>query len=444
MLRVLRHHAPAGVFPLVISEILLICGAFYGAASILYPPDASMYFLYEGGLERALLVVVNILGALYFFDLYSEIAVHSHVRLFQQLCQAFGVALLVQSVIAYTLRDFIVPHLLMLYGSVFTLVGVFLWRSLYSAVLLHAVSYEKILFVGCNATVRDIAQEVENDPSSGYQVLGYLDDNASGTVGDADTPVLGPLPSLRKVVADRKPDRIVVGLPERRDHMPVQDLLELRFAGCRIEEASVTYESVYKRICSRDLSPARVVFLRELTPPANSLWFSQALSRLQAALLLILLAPILLVLACALRIGSRSPVLVRLPRVGKSDRIFHLLRFRDSRFLGGLNRRLRLAALPGLFNVLKGHMALVGPRPASPERASRLAVELPLYEYRHNVRPGMTGWAQINSAPGAGDGAVRELEYDLYYIKHMSQALNLYILLNTFKNRVLRMETPPS
>jgi lipopolysaccharide/colanic/teichoic acid biosynthesis glycosyltransferase len=444
MISVLRHHAPAGVFPLLTSEMLLICAAFYGAASILYPPDASLYFLYEGGLERTLLVLATIVSALYFFDMYSDIAVQSHMLLFQQLCQAIGVALLAQSLIAYAFRDFILPHLLMLYGSVFALVGSFLWRSLYSAVLLQAVGHEKILFVGCNATVRDIAEEIASDPASGYQVVGYLDNHAAENIPDGQTPVLGPLASLRKVVAERKPGRIVVGLPERRDHMPVRDLLELRFSGCRIEEASVTYETVYKRICSRELSPARVVFLRELTPAANSLWFSQTLSRMLAALLLVLLSPLLLALAVALRIGSRSPVLARLPRLGKSDRVFQMLRFRDSRVLGSLNRRLRLAALPGLFNVLKGDMALVGPRPASLDRARRLSAELPLYEYRHNVRPGLTGWAQINSVQGNADESVRELEYDLYYIKHMSQALNAYILLNTFKNRVLRMEFPTS
>lgn len=444
MIRVLRHHAPAGVFPLLASELFLICAAFYAAGSILYPPDASLYFLYEGGLERTLLVLATILVALYFFDLYSDIEVESHVRLLQQLCQAIGMALLAQSMIAYAFRDFILPHLLMLYGSVFALIGLFVWRSIYSAVLLQAVGYEKLLFVGCNATVRDIAQEIVSDPASCYQVMGYLEESTQPATGGTDTPVLGPLTALRKVVAEQKPARIVVGLSERRNFMPVQDLLELRFAGCCIEEASATYEAIYKRICSRDLSPARVVFLRELTPAANSLALSQTVSRIVASGLLVVFSPIMLAVALALRLEGKGPVLVKFPRLGKSDRVFELLRFREPEGGRSLIRRFRLASLPGLFNVLKGEMALVGPRPASPERARRLSTELPLYEYRHNVRPGMTGWAQINSSSGSVDEEVAELEYDLYYIKHMSQALNAYILLNTFKNRVLRLDQSTS
>jgi lipopolysaccharide/colanic/teichoic acid biosynthesis glycosyltransferase len=352
------------------------------------------------------------------------------------------VALIAQSLVAYALRDFILPHLLMLYGSAFSLVALFLWRLLYSTVLLQSVGREKILLVGSNATVREIVEEIESDPSSVFEIAGYLDDSPVADSGMGRVPVLGSVASLRKVVAERKPGRIVVGLIERRDAMPVQDLLEMRFAGCRIEEAGVTYEMVYKRICSRDLSPTRVVFLRELTPPVNSLWFSQSVSRVLAALLLIVLSPVLLVVALALMVRSRQSPFTRLPRLGKAGRPFQLLRFRDSQILGPLYRRLRVAALPGLFNVLKGDMVLVGPRPASMERAQRISAEMPLYDYRHNVRPGMTGWAQINSGGPKEDEHIRELEYDLYYIKHMSQALNMYILLNTFKNRVLRVESP--
>ncbi|MCU1260889.1 MAG: sugar transferase [Bryobacterales bacterium] len=440
MIRVIRHHAPAGAFPLLISEILLICGAFYVAA-MLFEPDPLIYFLYQGGMERALLVLASLLGALYVFDLYSDIEVRSRVMLLQQLCQAVGVAMIAQSLIAYAFRDYILPHFLMLYGSVFTLMALLLWRMLYSAVLLHAVGRERILFVGCNATVQEVTREIASDPSTGYEVAGYVADSSTMSPAMANAPVLGTLASLRKVVAENKPRRIVVGLPERREHMPVQDLLELRFGGCRIEEAGVTYETVFRRICSRDLSPARVPFLPEFAPPVNSLWLSRIVGRMLAVLLIVVLSPLLLGIYLALRIGSRSPALVTVPRLGRDARIFNMLRFRHSSALGSVYHRLGLAALPALLNVIRGEMAVVGPRPASPEDSEVLSAKLPLFDYRHNVLPGMTGWAQINSSGGRQLESVDELEYDLYYIKHMSQALDGYILLNTFKNRVLRVQS---
>ncbi len=440
MIRVIRHHAPAGVYPLLLSEILLICAAFYLAAWLLYPPDPAMFFLYEGGIERMLPVLVSLVGALYFFDLYSDIAVRSRLGLFQQLCQVVGVTLLIQSVIAYAFRNYILPHVLMLYGSLFTLVVAFVWRTLYSSVLLQAVGRERILFLGCNETVRDITREIASDPSSGYEVIGCLSEEEAEPAVDG-APALGGLTQLRAVVAERTPRRIVVGLPERRDHMPVRDLLDLRFAGCRIEEASITYETVYKRVCSRELSPARAVFQKEFMPPASALSRFQAFDQALAVALVVALSPVLLLTALALRARHGGSILARQTRVGKDGRLFEVFRFAENRESDSFYHRHRLAALPGLLNVLRGEMALVGPRPASPEYAQVLSDELPLYDYRHGVRPGMTGWAQINSSPVQSANSARELEYDLYYIKHMSLGLNGYILLNTLKNRVLRVES---
>ncbi len=419
-----------------------MAGCFFAAGAILFPPDPSLYFLIEGGGERTLLAMASLLLAMYFFDLYSDIHVLSRVQLLQELCQAVGVAFLVQSVIEYTFRDFILPHYMMLYGGAFTLLALFCWRMLYSAVLLQALGREKVLFVGRNSTVDEVVSEIVSDPTSGYEVLGFLEDDAPLGTAFADAPVLGSLSDLTKVAFERKPARIVVGLSERRAHMPVPELLQLRFAGSRIEEAATTYEMVYRRVCSRNLSPVTVLFRRELIPPANALRVAALLNRVLAALLLLVLLPLLLLIAGVLRLTSRNPIFLKLPRLGKDGRPFSMLRFRDAGRPNGLFKRLGLAALPELWNVVRGEMALVGPRPASEVHALQQARELPLYDYRHNVCPGMTGWAQINGSTSDAGEPLRQLEFDLYYIKHMSQALNAYILLNTFKNRVLRVQTP--
>jgi lipopolysaccharide/colanic/teichoic acid biosynthesis glycosyltransferase len=155
-------------------------------------------------------------------------------------------------------------------------------------------------------------------------------------------------------------------------------------------------------------------------------------------LLAILSLPLTIVVTLGLRLQSKEPVLVRLPMVGKNGKQFQLLRFRRAPGWGPVFQRLHLDAVPELWNVLRGEMSLVGPRPQAPQAVSEMVREIPLYDYRHNVQPGMTGWAQINLSGHEQDtDPVITLEYDLYYIKHMSQSLNAYILLTTFKNRLV-------
>ena len=152
-----------------------------------------------------------------------------------------------------------------------------------------------------------------------------------------------------------------------------------------------------------------------------------------ATQLLLLLSPILIAIALWLRVTSSAPVLLHLPRLGKDSRLFNMLRFRTAPKL----RRFHLDSLPQLFNVLKGEMSLVGPHAESLEQAAALE-SLPFHGYRTAVPPGIIGWAQIHQTESNREDAALALEYDLYYIKHMSQALDLYILVHSLKNRVFR------
>ena len=427
MIRVIRHHAPAGALPLLITEIILACGCFYAAGMVLFGPDPSIYFLWEGGAPRVLLGLATLLMALYFFDLYKEPAVTSRVALAQQLCQAVGVMLLAQSVVSYVQRDWIVPHWLMLYSSGYILVALYLWRLIYSAAVLRAVGKERVLFVGRSETVEEVREEMMSDPASGCEVIGVVDEGG-----------LGPLSSLKEFVARYRPHRVVVGLPERRGVMPVADLLDLRFSGCRVEEAGQAYETSYRRVCLRETKLKRVIFSRELCPPPESVMLTGLGSRLIASLLVLLLWPFILLIALALRLRARGPVLAPSECVGREGRRFRLLRFRKAPGLGPLYHRLHLDALPELLNVMRGEMAIVGPRPETVESAAERAALHPLHEFRQNVLPGMTGWAQINLVEDEPTHPMLALEYDLYYVKYMSQSLNTYILIATLKNRVLR------
>ena len=438
MTRQPRYQNSGGSKLLFFCEIAIIAAAFYGAATIDLDFEPSLYFLYEGGLERLLLVAATILLAMYFHHLYADVRVRSRVLLLQQLCEVFGIALVAQSLVVYVKPDWILPRWLMVYGVLFSLVAIFIWRVFYSQFVLNIVRRHRIVFVGQSQTVREIAHEIASSPGWGYEILGYLGE-ARGTDDEGETgKYLGPYSSLAILARKMRPDRIVVGLDDRASGMPSNDLLQLHYEGLAIEEASRTYELVSQRVCTRELDPRDLVFSRELAPAANVLSVQRTVDRCAAFLLLLICLPLLAIVALALRLTSKEPVLVRSPKVGYNRKHFDILRFRSSVNPGGIYRRLHLDALPELINVLRGEMALAGPRPESPEVADARSRDSLVYDYRFNVPPGITGWAQINLTPEEqGSDPLTTLEYDLYYVKHMSQALNAYILMTTLKNRLI-------
>jgi exopolysaccharide biosynthesis polyprenyl glycosylphosphotransferase len=263
--------------------------------------------------------------------------------------------------------------------------------------------------------------------------------------------------ALRDVVRATQPHRIVVGMFERRNRMPVNELLEMRFAGHIIEQVAVTYERVCGRVCLKEIRPSDLIFSGELGPRPQSLFYQRALNMVVAIIGLVLLSPIVLLTAVLVKLSSPGPMLYRQVRVGLNGALFTLYKFRsmcadvdaassaawvqndDPRLtrVGRLIRRLRFDELPQLFNVLKGEMSMVGPRPERPEFVKALNEQIPYYRQRHCVRPGITGWAQLNHRTGDSlEDTITKLEYDLYYIKNISLALDNYIIFHTLKAMV--------
>jgi lipopolysaccharide/colanic/teichoic acid biosynthesis glycosyltransferase len=432
-----RYQNSAGSKLLFFSEVLLLAASFYAAARIDLDIDPSLYFLYEGGLARVIFATATILLAMYFHHLYTDVRVRSRVLLLQQLCEVFGLALVAQSLVAYAIPDWILPRWLMVYAVLFSLLTIFMWRVFYSQFVLNIVRRHRVVFVGRNQTVREIAKEIASAPGWGYETIGFVND-ADSTEDSFTGKYLGSYAGLSTLARKLRPDRIVVGPENLSMNLPVHDLLQLHYEGLAIEEASRTYESINQRVCMRDLNEHDLIFSRDFTPAANSIAVQRAIDRFVAFWLLVLCLPTLLVLLAALRIGSWEPALVKRRRTGYNGKPFDLLRFRPSPGFNWLYRRLHVDALPELFNVLRGEISLVGPRPESPEATAEKSSNFPLYDYRFNVPPGITGWAQINLTQEESEAApLSTLEYDLYYIKHMSQALKTYILMTTFKNRII-------
>jgi exopolysaccharide biosynthesis polyprenyl glycosylphosphotransferase len=220
------------------------------------------------------------------------------------------------------------------------------------------------------------------------------------------------------------------------------------------EEAAATFEATFGRVPTRQIRPSRLVYSSELGPKKGSLFWHTMYAIPTALILMVISAPVMLIVAIVVKLTSPGPIFHKQVRVGLNGREFSVFKFRsmyvdaesrtgpvwasknDPRITppGRWLRKLRLDELPQLFNVLRNEMALVGPRPERPAFVKSLSEQIPYYNYRHCVKPGITGWAQINYKYGETlDDAIMKLEYDLYYIKNLAISLDLYIIFHTLK-----------
>ena len=450
---------PASVVGLIVSEALLLMGCYLLAFRMVSDEDFEIYHLYEGGLERTAVVVASVILGIYFNDLYTDLRVLSRLRLVQQCCLVMGIAFLSQALLSYLERDLIIGRWQMMVGSAIALVMLPLWRIAFDYFVMRVMNRQQVLFVGANNLVQAITRTLAVKPQFGLYSVGYL------AAAPLDKPCLGlgewlgPLDQLKQTCEAQKPALIITGLSERRGQLPMTELLELRMSGAvRIDDVTSLYESVMWRVSVEALKPSQLLFSSELGPNPHSLSLQKWYSFLIALAGMIITLPILLLVWVAVRLSSAGPAIYSQKRVGLKGKVFSVYKFRfmyidaeartgavwaqknDPRItpLGRWLRKLRLDELPQMFNVLKGEMAIVGPRPERPEFVKVLSEQIPFYGQRHSVLPGITGWAQINHKYGdTVEDTITKLEYDLYYLKHLSLSLDMYIIFHTLKVMVL-------
>ncbi len=457
MIRLFRVFVPVGALALLISEILLITGVFVLACYMIFPADPGDYLVYEGGWSSLILVVASILIGLYLHDLYTDIHIKSRVLLLQQLCLIIGITFLVQGLVSYVNPGMRIPLRVMALGSFLAMTAIYIWRNLFSAYVVRVVGRDRLLLVGDSPLLLDLAESIL-DPEKGLEITGYVGNFPDRQDEIPGGKVLGPMAALREIVEATHPTHIVVGMSERRNCLPVDDLLELRFAGNLIEDVVSTYEKVCGRVCVKDLKPSHLIYSSELGPRRQTVQYQSISNILVAAVGVLVTAPLMAIIAVAVRFSSHGPALYRQTRVGRDGVSFTLYKFRSMRAdaeaasgavwaskddpritrVGKIIRKLRLDELPQLFNVLRGEMSIVGPRPERPEFVKTLSARIPYYRQHHCVRPGITGWAQINHKYGDTlEDTIEKLEYDLFYIKNMSFSMDAYILFHTLKTMVL-------
>ena len=319
---------------------------------------------------------------------------------------------------------------------------------------------ERVLILGREPLTERLLDEIEMRPRTGPIVVGVLDDRqASASCG---CPHLGPVSRLADIVDTTPVDRVVVALGERRRRTPVRALVESCVArGIPVEDAAGFFERLTGKLAIESLTPTSIVFSRRFGPSAVDRSLARVLSVIAAGVGLFLFAPLMMLIAIAVKVESAGPALFVQPRIGAGGRPFRLMKFRTMRMAGESRsewecdnrdrvtrvgrwlRAFRLDELPQFVNVLRGEMNLVGPRPHPVTNfelftlVSRNLNELTgsaigYYSLRSMVRPGLTGWAQVRYRYANNlEEEIEKLRYDLYYVKYASIALDLRVLLRT-------------
>ncbi|MCX6621798.1 MAG: sugar transferase, partial [Acidobacteria bacterium] len=448
---------PTSIVALLLSEAVLLFSCYLLAIYLMFDVGSDVYLFYEGGLLRIAIVVASVMLGAYFNDLYGDLRLRSKILLLQRFSLMMGMAFIAQAFLSYGGEQWLLPRWTMITGSAMAIVVLPIWRIVYSSLVLGATGPPDVLFVGGSPIIERICSRLESRPEIGFRPIGFLSEQGEAPVFPHCKHV-GTLADLRAVVERLRPARIIVAMSERRARMPVAELLEYRLSGILVEEAAQIYEAAFGQVCTSELRPSQLIFSAQLGPRANNVFFQNLYSLVMASVGLLLAAPILAIVAVLVRLTSKGPILYRQVRVGLNGKHFVLYKFRsmtvdaeavtgavwaqenDPRVtrLGKWLRLLRLDELPQLFNVLRGEMSMVGPRPERPEFVKTLAEKIRFYHQRHCVKPGITGWAQINYKYGNTlEDTMIKLEYDLYYIKNMSWSLDFYVIFHTVKTMLM-------
>ena len=431
------------------AELVLIFGSVTLAASLQGAPDLAANIWKIG------LVTVVCQLCLYYNDFYDLTLVHSGRELVVRLLQSVGAASIVLAALYFTMPVLMIGDGIFVSALVVFVIAILGWRLLFNYLTGSIRLQERVLVVGTGETARKVVRQILDQREFAYRVIGFIDDDAA-RIGEriVNPGIVGTPEDIPDLIDKHQITRIVVGLSDRRGKLPVEELLRAKMAGVRVEDATTTYERVTGKILIDDLRPSWLIFSEgfHVSPMVRTI--KRSIDLLLSLVLALLAFPVMVLTAIAVAIESGRPVVYCQERVGENGKTFTLCKFRSMRLdaekggtpmwatdgddrvtrVGRFIRTTRLDELPQFWNVVRGDMSFVGPRPERPYFVAALSKEIPFYQQRHAVKPGLTGWAQVKYRYGSSlEDATEKLRYDLYYIKHLSIFFDLTIVFDTVK-----------
>ena len=440
----------------MLAEAAVVFGAIVGAVYLrMGVEDAHIELLLKHGFLKAAFATIFCLAAFYLFDLYDFIVMHDRRELVLRLIQALGLAWIALAFAFYAFPKLMLGRGIFLIALPLALGLMVGWRVSIHWLLGHPDFGERILIVGSGSLAVEVAREMLDRPDAGYRIAGFVGTDAQLLGKSLINPrVIGLTSELDEVVRRENIDRIVVAMGERRGQLPTNELLQLSLTGkVNIEEGASFYERVTGRVSLNMIRPSWLIFSSRGRQARISGIARNIVHRIVAMIGGLLSIPFAIVTVILIKIESPGPILYKQERVGKNGQPFILMKFRSMRTdaekagpvwaskdddrttrVGKIIRKLRIDEIPQFWNIFRGEMDFVGPRPERQHFVSQLAQEIPYYEQRHLISPGLTGWAQIKYPYGASiEDARQKLQYDLYYIKNQSLVLDGIILFETIK-----------
>jgi len=463
MIRFLIHRVRVRAVTLAAFETVLMITAVVAAAYLRLDSRETLELLrHQDGIVRILLVVGIAQVSLYYADLYDTRIASDRRELYTRLMQALASTCFALAVLYFWFPSLVLGRGVFLIAAILLLTVVVVWRVVFEWLSGRVGPRERLLLVGTSPAAVSLARELHDHRHElGVEIIGFIDPDPA-RVGTAlfNPGIVGTIDDIPRIVRGKGVDRVVVSLADARGTLPVDKLLEMKLEGVSFDHLASVYEQYTGKIAVENLRPSWLIFSDGFRKTRFQAATKRAMDLVCASIGIVLALPLIVLTAIAVRLTSPGPVLYHQNRVGKNGRVFTVHKFRsmqtdaeastgpvwaakdrDPRVtpIGRLLRRSRLDEVPQLWNVLKGDMSFVGPRPERPEFVTALTEQIRFYGQRHIVRPGVTGWAQVRYTYGATtEDALQKLQYDLYYIKNLSIALDVYIIFETVKTVLLR------
>jgi sugar transferase (PEP-CTERM system associated) len=455
LIRLLHAYFPARTLFLGISEACLVALAFVAATiARLGTNDASLMLNYEQGFLKILVVSAAFIICMYYFDLYDSSILTNYREVITRVIQVLGTVCILLAVLYYLYPPLELGRGIFLIGFIFVATLLLFWRRLFLKLNALPRFAERALILGDGPLAESLASELQSRSELGIRLVGQLKSLENGNGKLTLTSTEEQLDEFLHSVEPYRPDRIIVAMGDRRGKLPVEALLQLKSRGAKIQDGAEMFEAVTGKIPIESLRLSWLLFSPGFRVSGPLLVYERVFSLTLSFIGLILTLPLMALIGLAIRLDSVGPVIFRQKRVGQNGKIFTLYKFRtmidgadqdgdhlpaeadDHRFtrIGRLLRRTRVDELPQLFNIFRGDMHIVGPRPFVPNQEEECLEKIPYYRQRWVVKPGATGWAQVNRGYNVTiEDNKEKLAYDLYYIKNISVGLDLLILFRTMK-----------
>jgi sugar transferase (PEP-CTERM system associated) len=448
-MRFLFHRIRLRAVGLAVGESILLVAAVVGAAVARIGLDDTVeLFAYENGALKTLLVVLIAQISMYYVDLYDVRIIADRRELFTRLIQSLATTSFALALVYYWFPSLMIGRGVFLIAAMFVVAVSIGWRVSFEWLSGRVGPRERLLLVGTNPAAVTLARELyARRHELGVEIVGFIDPDPAKVGTPLVNPgIIGVIDDIPGIVSARDVDRVVVSLADARGTLPVNRLLEMKLAGVSFDHLASVYEEYTGKIAVENLRPSWLIFSDGFRKTRFLSAAKRVLDVLCAGIGLVLALPIMAIVAVAIKLTSKGPAMYHQERVGLHGKVFTVHKFRSMQVnaeagtgpvwaskhgdprvtpIGNLLRRSRLDEVPQLWNVLKGDMSFVGPRPERPEFVAGLTEQIPFYGQRHVVRPGVTGWAQVCYTYGATT-------------ENLSIALDLFIILETVKTVVLR------